>query len=55
MGTVLSLRRRCAQGARSCVRAAGGLRPGLATGSAVAMAPDEVTTLVCLPLSGRSR
>ena len=55
MGTVLSLRWRCAQGARPCVRAAGRIRPGLATGSAFAMAPAEVTTLSRLPLSGRLR
>jgi hypothetical protein len=55
MRIVLSLRRSCAQDARSWLRAAGGLRFGLATGSAFAMALAEATALVRLALPGRSR
>jgi len=55
MGPVLSLRWRRAPGAQPCERAAGRFRPGVVTGSVLAMAPAARTTLARLPLSGRSR
>jgi hypothetical protein len=55
MGAVLSMQRRCSGHAREGVQAGVHLRLGTVAGWGMVTMPAELTTLVRLPVSGRSR
>jgi hypothetical protein len=55
MRTVLSMQRRCSGNAQESAQVTDHLRPGVVSGWGLVTMPAELTTLVRLPVSGRSR
>lgn len=51
----MSMQRRCSGNAKEGAQAAVHLRPGAVAGWGMVTMPAELTTLVRLPVSGRSR